>query len=445
MYFKVKSESENMIDSQQIDKERKISEYLLFLNSLGKDIQILDIIGIQDHSENCLIGWNGVKTITGINAEGKIYEIDIRFAWDNQIFKQDLYDHGWNTSTLLHKNDNKHQSRIKLIVYLCHPSIGLVDAVQRKEVPNQFIIGRYWENIHHFYLKMSHDHPFELSKVLDSDITNDLYSDNSLFSSNLEKNEISILEGGLRTKGIHKSGTSNRPLTSVITIVFNGEEKLAQTIQSVINQNHDNFEYIIIDGGSTDKTLEIIREYESLIDYWISEKDSGIYDAMNKGIDLANGQWLSFMNCADLFYSYQSLNSVPLAGEIDFYYSDSILYNYDKAVRLHKCSQDKKIFIHQSIIYKRDIHAKYKYLVHDNLTISDYFLFRKNDSKKWCKLEEPLSIYNTDGISSTSSTQFTQQLFVDFITGDISALKMSFLIIKQYIKELIKLAISWRK
>jgi hypothetical protein len=79
-----------------------------------------------------------------------------------------------------------------------------------------------------------------------------------------------------------KSGvkhTSNKPLISVITIVFNGEIFLDKTIQSVINQSYENIEHIIIDGGSSDGTLEIIRKYEQHIDYWNSEKDNGVYDA----------------------------------------------------------------------------------------------------------------------------------------------------------------------
>ena len=99
-------------------------------------------------------------------------------------------------------------------------------------------------------------------------------------------------------------------LISVITVVFNGENSLEKTIKSVISQSYDHVEYIIIDGGSTDGTVDIIKRYEDQIDYWISEKDEGIYDAMNKGIRQATGDWVNFMNAGDAFVSRDVLNSV---------------------------------------------------------------------------------------------------------------------------------------
>lgn len=94
--------------------------------------------------------------------------------------------------------------------------------------------------------------------------------------------------GGLRTKGYFKKSMPDRPLITVITVVFNGEKHLEDTILSVLDQAYDNVEYIIVDGGSTDGTVDIIKKYEGQIDFWVSEKDEGIYDAMNKGWMLAS-------------------------------------------------------------------------------------------------------------------------------------------------------------
>jgi len=110
-------------------------------------------------------------------------------------------------------------------------------------------------------------------------------------------------EGGLRIKGYYKKSYEKKPLISVVTVVYNGEKHLEQTIKSVLDQGYDNIEYIIIDGGSTDGTLEIIKKYEDAIDYWVSESDGGIYDAMNKAISLATGEWINFMNSGDDFFS----------------------------------------------------------------------------------------------------------------------------------------------
>ena len=88
---------------------------------------------------------------------------------------------------------------------------------------------------------------------------------------------------------------------SIITVVFNGEKFLEKTITSVINQSCKDFEYIVIDGGSTDKSLEIIKKYEKKIDYWVSEKDNGIYDAFNKGMILSKGAFIGFINSDDIY------------------------------------------------------------------------------------------------------------------------------------------------
>lgn len=107
-------------------------------------------------------------------------------------------------------------------------------------------------------------------------------------------------EGGLRTRGVYKHSLPDKPLITVITVVFNGAATIEGTIQSVINQSYNNVEYIIVDGGSNDGTAEILKRHEHAIDYWVSEKDNGIYDAMNKGIALASGSYIGMLNADDL-------------------------------------------------------------------------------------------------------------------------------------------------
>ena len=95
---------------------------------------------------------------------------------------------------------------------------------------------------------------------------------------------------------------------SIITINYNNRDGLRKTIESVVNQSYKDFEYIVIDGGSTDGSCEVIKEFADRINYWVSEPDKGIYNAMNKGIKAAHGDYLNFMNSGDYFYNENVLN-----------------------------------------------------------------------------------------------------------------------------------------
>lgn len=121
-------------------------------------------------------------------------------------------------------------------------------------------------------------------------------------------------------------------LFSIITVCFNSEKTIERTIQSVLNQTFHDFEYIIVDGASTDGTLEIIKKYEALFHgkmKWISEKDKGIYDAMNKGIGLAAGELIGLLNSDD-YYEYDALEKISKAYG---HYKYSIIYGAVRAVR----------------------------------------------------------------------------------------------------------------
>ena len=114
------------------------------------------------------------------------------------------------------------------------------------------------------------------------------------------------------------------PLISVITVVYNGAAHIESTIKSVIGQTYQGIEYIIIDGASTDGTLEIIHKYQSRLGYWISEPDQGIYDAMNKGFKAAHGDYVVFLNSGDQFYGFETLEEVFKNGEADVYFGETM-------------------------------------------------------------------------------------------------------------------------
>jgi glycosyltransferase involved in cell wall biosynthesis len=115
------------------------------------------------------------------------------------------------------------------------------------------------------------------------------------------------------------------PVTiSVITVVFNGYEKITQTIESVVNQSYNYLDYVVIDGGSTDGTLDIVDRFRGSIATVVSEPDKGIYDAMNKGIVLAKGDWIIFMNCGDRFYANDTLEQFAVnLVDADLVYGDA--------------------------------------------------------------------------------------------------------------------------
>ena len=166
---------------------------------------------------------------------------------------------------------------------------------------------------------------------------------------------------------------------TVITINYNNAEGLRATMESVLKQTYQDFEYIVIDGGSTDGSLEVIRSYADRLSYWVSEPDKGVYHAMNKGIAQAKGEYLNFMNSGDCFYSPQVLNQV--AEELQE--CDILLGRYCnretrevKAVRrgeMTLLTLLKEPFNHQSMFYHRTLFVSRQY--DETLRIQSDFKF----------------------------------------------------------------------
>ena len=305
----------------------KKQTYLSFLNDLELTTEFSTCCEIQAHKNNIMTGWWGVNSLICLGDNQDIYDIDLRYAWGKEIFKQHLFDHGWSEETLLDKQQKKQNSRHKIIIYLCESSTGLQAAQKIVEVPSHFLIGCYWQTIYHCYILLPRKLPFRLPKISDIDHPINHFSTeyelipkkpNIINSdSNYLKTELSLLsrkkpnnEGGLRTKGLFKYSSKSLPLISVITVVFNGERYLEQTIQSIINSSYKNLEYIIIDGGSTDCSIDIVKKYENQIDYWLSEPDNGIYDAMNKGTIVASGDYTLHINADDLLFDSSCLEKI---------------------------------------------------------------------------------------------------------------------------------------
>ncbi|QNL51414.1 glycosyltransferase [Olivibacter sp. SDN3] len=131
------------------------------------------------------------------------------------------------------------------------------------------------------------------------------------------------------------SHTSNfQPVLSIITIVYNNVTDIERTIRSIVAQDYPHIEYIVVDGASTDGTLEIIYNYQKHIAKVLSEKDEGIYDAMNKGLRLADGDYILFMNSGDELYAPNTVSSVfQTASDADIYYGETEMID-EKGVSL---------------------------------------------------------------------------------------------------------------
>ena len=109
------------------------------------------------------------------------------------------------------------------------------------------------------------------------------------------------VQGGTRLAGRMQLSTAEQPLVSIVTVVFNGAATLPFTMESVFGQDYPNIEYIVVDGGSTDGTVDLLRANDHRIAYWVSERDKGIYDAMNKGVSLCSGEWVGLINADDRY------------------------------------------------------------------------------------------------------------------------------------------------
>jgi glycosyltransferase involved in cell wall biosynthesis len=200
---------------------------------------------------------------------------------------------------------------------------------------------------------------------------------------------------------------------SIITVNYNNTEGLEATIESVLKQTNKNYEYIIIDGGSTDGSKEIIEKYASQIDYWVSEPDKGIYNAMNKGIKQAKGEYLLFLNSGDYLISTDVLEKVAqeLDGLISFV-ACGIRLQDDNGYRVKQHPNEISFgylytssLAHQSTFIHRKIFDKYGYYNESYKIVSDWEIFFKAiclNGESYKKSDIVVSNFSCDGVSSSN-------------------------------------------
>ena len=213
-----------------------------------------------------------------------------------------------------------------------------------------------------------------------------------------------------------------RPTLSVITIVYNNARDIERTMLSVLNQTYPNIEYIIIDGLSTDGTLDIIKKYSDKISKLVSEKDEGIYDAMNKGLALATGDYVLFMNSGDEFYSPDTVANVfASADNADIYYGETEMIDGNgKSLgqRRHKAPDDFSwrsfkygmSVSHQAIFVKRSIAEPFnrKYELSADI---DWILNAAKNAKIIVNTHQYVAKYLVGGVSKKRHRRSLQERF----------------------------------
>lgn len=202
---------------------------------------------------------------------------------------------------------------------------------------------------------------------------------------------------------------------SIITVNYNNCKGLERTAKSVVEQISNNYEWIVIDGGSADGSVDIIRQYSDNIAYWISEPDNGIYHAMNKGIDQANGDYCLFLNSGDCFASPKSLirafSKNPTADIVTF----DVFISYGKKLHVYRAAPQSVPYQrlvsgtinHQSTFIRTFLLKKNKY--HEDYKIASDWIFWIEclliNNYSYQGINIPISVFDTTGISCTNFTR----------------------------------------
>lgn len=216
---------------------------------------------------------------------------------------------------------------------------------------------------------------------------------------------------------------------SVITVVYNDKVHIRETMESFFSQSWEDKEYIVIDGGSTDGTADIVEEYSDRLAYWCSEKDEGIYDAMNKGIAHANGQWINILNCGDYYCSASVLEDMIRQCDthnVDVIYGNGIWFDSDRRGRFDGAEDIRQMelnfaFRHGCSLIRTDVHKKYLYDISKRNRLGwalDYdALYRMyHDGCKFSKVNVDVQLFELDGVSNNQlqSLKYNHRITTQF-------------------------------
>ena len=206
---------------------------------------------------------------------------------------------------------------------------------------------------------------------------------------------------------------NKEPHLSVITVNFNNAAGLEKTIKSVIAQNSSDIEFIVIDGGSTDSSRNVIEKYSQQIQYSISEKDNGIYHAMNKGIKAASGKYCFFLNSGDVFFDSNTVdNAIILFDDADIVYGNVIkikphyrrLIKYSSTLTLYDFYKTEPALHHQGTFIKKDLfdkHGNYDEKIKINADWEFFFRTIILNKARTKYIDQTICVFDGTGLSNS--------------------------------------------
>lgn len=246
-----------------------------------------------------------------------------------------------------------------------------------------------------------------------------------------------------------------KPTLSIITVTYNSEHTLPRTIESIRAEKTNDVEYIIVDGNSRDKTVDVIKLNEDIVDRWISEKDNGIYDAMNKGMKMASGRYISYMNSDDWFEPGALARSLSIleGSDSDIIYGDTNMWSGSNIIGKRIADNiamgkvpSRMPFSHQSCFIKRDLmisiggfDPRYKLVADFNMIIS----ILKDHSSKVERVPFAISGFSVGGASSNLMMSAKERLQIHLKHG-LNPIKSYLLYFQWFMIGIVKSLVSPR-
>ncbi len=242
------------------------------------------------------------------------------------------------------------------------------------------------------------------------------------------------LGGGGTLRGRVKRNEPGKPLITIITATYNAENNLSTAIQSIREQTYDNIEYIIVDGASTDGTVDIIRANEDVIDYWISESDTGIYNAWNKGLRLSGGDWIAFLGADDIYvkgaiqdYMASILScgdNLPqyISSRVNLIFGPTVLCTVGKQWNWETFRKYMNV-AHVGSLHHRLLFEQYGFFDESYKICGDYeFLLRPKSNLRAAYLNEITVNMSINGVSNTNFLAFSEAERAKVETGGRSTI-----------------------